>query len=115
MKCAVTLLLLNAISAQYQGQSPKESFYKQSPSLNEWNDTGKIGAILGFAVFGIMYLYAIVMIFRDIRKNDKMYSELLEHDKKTMSELGMERNKAEIEEQLKIRLAGKTKETGADD
>ena len=67
----------------------------------EWTTSGQIGAILGFTVFGVMYLYAIIMIFRDIKRNDDKYSELLADDRKTMTELGMDRNKAEIEEQLK--------------
>ena len=119
MKAAVTnvilLLLFSTISAQYQGESPKESFYKQNPSLNEWNSTGQAGAVIGFGVFGIMYLYAIVMIFRDIRQNDAKYSELLKDDEQTMRDMGMNKDSDEMKEQLKNRLAGKQGESGTDD
>ena len=62
-----------------------------------------------------MYLYAIIMIFRDIRINDKKYTELLEDDKRVMKEMKLNWESEEMLEQLKIRLAGKQKETGADD
>ena len=55
------------------------------------------------------------MIFRDIRINDKKYTELLEDDKRVMREMKLNWESEEMLEQLKIRLAGKQKETGADD
>ena len=55
------------------------------------------------------------MIFRDIRINDKKYTELLEDDKRVMKEMKLNWESEEMLEQLKIRLAGKQKESGADD
>ena len=109
------MLLINAVSAQYQGSSPKESFYKMNDDVNEWTGSGQVGAILGFGIFGIMYLYAIVMIFMDIRKNDKHYTALLEEANTQMSQLGIDRHSAEMKEQLALRLAGKIQDNSADD
>ena len=46
--------------------SPKASFYKMSADLNSWSDTGKVGAVLGFGVFGLAYMYTVVAIFMSI-------------------------------------------------
>ena len=70
---------------------------------------------MGFIVFGIAYLYAIVMIFIDISKRDKSYDEDIDNDLKQMKELGLMKNMAEYDAELAIRLSGvKVEDTGDD-
>ena len=83
--------------------------------LNEWSSGGTVGAIIGFAIFGIMYLYAIVMIFLDIKKNDEKYTELLADAHHEMSKLDMDKNSDEMKTGLANRLAGKILDGSADD
>ena len=70
---------------------------------------------MGFIVFGIAYLYAIVMIFIDISKRDKSYDEDIDNDLKQMKDLGLMKNMAEYDAELAIRLSGvKVEDTGDD-
>ena len=70
---------------------------------------------MGFIVFGIASLYAIVMIFIDISKRDKSYDEDIDNDLKQMKELGLMKNMAEYDAELAIRLSGvKVEDTGDD-
>ena len=71
-------------------ESPKESFYVQSEDVIEWNNTGKVGAILGFGAFAIAYVVTVVKIFVDIKKRYHMYSELVAEDLAKMKEMNMD-------------------------
>ena len=51
-------------------------------SNNDWKPKNVAGAIIGFSVFGVAYLVAIVMIFVDIDKRDKMYDADIAEDLK---------------------------------
>ena len=52
-----------------------------SADLNGWSDTGVVGAILGFGVFGLAYLFTVIAIFMSISQSGKDYDEMIEHDK----------------------------------
>ncbi len=58
----------------------KASFNKMSVPNNDWMDANKVGCILGFSVFGLMYIYTVVMIFIDTCKRGTEYEALIEND-----------------------------------
>ena len=64
----------------YRGSTPKESFARNSPNNNPWNDTMTAGAFIGFIIFGVSYIYVVISIFYDINKSKHMYMELVEED-----------------------------------
>ena len=49
------------------------SFNKMSEPNNDWIAANKVGAILGFAIFGLFYIYTVVMIFIDTCKRGTEY------------------------------------------
>ena len=57
------------IGGAFVGCSPVASFEVYSPNRNEWTGSTRFGAIVGFAAFGIAYVFTVCMIFYDIRKN----------------------------------------------
>ena len=69
--------LVQVASAQYKGSSPKASFNNQSEDTGLWDTGSMVGAILGFAVFGIAYMYTIVYIFYDMNDRKKMYEDMV--------------------------------------
>ena len=86
-----------------------------SADESAWIVENKVGAILGFAVFGLIYLYTIVMIFRDTIKRGAEYDALIENDLSEMHRLGMDMNKPDFKEGLANRLAGIKEEDKGDD
>ena len=114
MKTQIALLILGA-SAQYTGQSPKDSFAVQSADLNQWSSTGEVGALLGFITFGVLLLFTIVSIFYDNSQRSKAYDELIAEDLTQISMLGLDKNMAEIKKELAIRLSGAKIEISGDD
>ena len=77
--------LLCVVNAQFKfiGGNSIDSWSKMSPAENnDWKAKNKVGAILGFSVFGTAFLYAIVKIFIDINERDKMYDNEIEEDLK---------------------------------
>ena len=71
MKLSTLLLataLIASVSAQFtftQGNSI-DSWKTMSPNNNDWKPKNKVGAGLGFSVFGVAYIFAVVKIFVDI-------------------------------------------------
>ena len=57
------------IGGAFVGCSPVASFEEYSENRNEWTGSTQFGAIVGFAAFGIAYIFTVVMIFYDIHKN----------------------------------------------
>ena len=84
-------------------------------SLNKFDSTRSIGTILGFAAFGVAFLTTVVLIFHDINKRKHEYLELIADDRQTMTSLGMDSKMAEINEELKKKLAGVKDEDAGDD
>jgi hypothetical protein len=52
--------------------------------MNAWTESAKLGCIIGYAVFALAYLYAIVSLAIDMRKRDTMYGEMIAEDLATM-------------------------------
>ena len=80
------------------------------------------GTIAGFAIFAIMFIITIIMIFHDIKKRYDEYVILVEEDKVMIKELEKhfpdnERIKSERirAEELARRLAGTKPEDKGDD
>ena len=61
------------------------------------------------------FSYTVVMVFLDIKKNGENYDELIHNDLATMSQLGLDNKRGEIQKELEERLAGVKKEDGIDD
>ena len=100
----------------FNGETDLASWEKMSPiENNDWKPKNKVGAILGFSVFGCAYIFAIIKIFIDIDKRDKMYDDDIVQDLKEMKDLGLDSKMAEFEAELQVRLAGGKTEDGADD
>jgi len=74
-----------------------------------------MGAIIGFAVFGLGIIYAISMIALDMKKRLAMYEEMIVDDLAVMQKLGMGSRMAEFDRELTERLAGAKGDVGADD
>merc|ERR1719263_1165230 len=83
--------------------------------MNTFNDTAKIGCIVGFGTFALGILYVCVMITLDMRKRMAMYDALIEEDKDKMNSMGLGPKMKEFEAELAARLAGGVAETGVDD
>jgi len=78
-------------------------FYNESPDNNTprgklesnlgkeigWDMFSKIGAIAGFAVFGVAYILTVVYIFVDINKRGKMYDAMIEEDLAKLQQMGL--------------------------
>ena len=95
--------------------SPDASFYVQSENLNKFDGTRTVGAILGFAAFGVAFMTTVVMIFIDINKRKNDYEEMIIDDKVEMTRLGMDSKMGELNEELKKKLAGVKDEDEGDD
>ena len=107
--------LLATVSGQaFIGVSPKASFYLQSEDNNTW-ENWSFSAIVGFAMLLVAFTYTVVMVFLDIKKNGENYDELIHNDLATMSQLGLDNKRGEIQKELEERLAGVKKEDGIDD
>merc|ERR1712146_8401 len=92
----------------FRGMTPKAGWVYQSPNNNPWTDTSTAGAAIGFIVFGLSYIYVVIYIFYDINKSKNTYMEMVEEDKNIIAQLNVPPNmKAEWEQELALRLAGK--------
>ena len=102
---AALLALANA--AVYNGVSPPESFKNMSPSDgNDWGNRSKVGAALGFIVFGCAYLATVCAIFLDIKKSGANYDDMIKEDIQEIKSLGLSGKLSEFEAELAIRLSG---------
>ena len=105
LQALFALAIVNA--QQYKGSTKPESFYRMSPAEgNDWTDASKVGAILGFLVFGTAYLTVVLSIFNDIKKSGNNYDQMIAEDKMKMAELGLQAKFPEFEKELAIRLSG---------
>ena len=111
----VCSVLLASVAQAAFPTSPIKSIEAMSIDQNEITDSGLIGTIVGYSVFGLFYFTAVIMIFFDIKKDYKHYSELVEEDLAEMKKLGLEDKMAEFDEQLQLRLKGIRPDDGMDD
>ena len=93
------------MNAVFQGCSPVKSFMVQSPNAGStWSGSATAGCILGFGIFGIMYLFTIASIFYDISKRKAMYDADVEDDiRKLKNELNID--PAQYDQELLERLS----------
>ena len=114
---AVAMLLISSVSAgsHLKFQSPKSSFYNQSVDLNAWTTTDLVGCIIGFTIFGLLYIYTVGYIFYDTSARSKEYDAHIENDIAEMQKLGLDMNTPEFKQGLADKLAGKRDEDRGDD
>ena len=86
-----------------------------SEDRNEWTTTNSVGTIIGFAVFGLLYIYTVVAVIIDTVKRGKEYEELIENDLAEMQKLGMDRNNADFKDGLRCALEGIREDDKGDD
>lgn len=60
-----------------------------SESLNMFTSSATMGCIIGFAVFGLGIMYAVVMIAVDMKRRLAMYEDLIADDVAKMSAMGL--------------------------
>ena len=104
----------SSMMAIFQGCNQLGSFAKQSYNFGQqWSGVQKFGCGAGFALFGIMYLFTIVRIVLDIFKRQAMYEKMVEEDKQSLNDLGIDVNSLAAD--LHKRLTETGVEENADD
>lgn len=74
------------------------------------------GAIIGFIVFAVSYIYVVIFIFFDINRSKNDYLEKVEEDLRIINQLNVSPGmRQEWESDLALRLAGKAKDDKLDD
>lgn len=91
------------------------TFANESESLNMFTSSATMGCIIGFAVFGLGVLYAVVMIAVDMKRRLAMYEELIQEDLAKMDAMGLSGRMPEFEKELNARLQGEKGAEGVDD
>jgi hypothetical protein len=105
--------------AEFTGQYAKGQEVKypgnESANKNGWTGSAGMAAIIGFAVFGLGIIFAVIMLVIDMRKRLAMYEEMIADDISVMQKLGMGSRQAEFDRELAERLAGSKGDLGTDD
>ena len=102
------------MQAIFQGCSPQTSFMTASTNYGiKWSGSAMFGAIVGFTIFGIMYVFTIISIIHDIFKRQAEYEKLVEEDIARLNDLGV--NVTELAAELETRLSDKGHFENADD
>ena len=66
-----------------------KSFATVSPNNNPWTDTMTAGAIIGFIIFAVSYIYVVIFIFFDINRSKNDYLEKVEEDLRIINQLNV--------------------------
>ena len=113
----VALLLGYAYASSHITKySEKESFYKMSVDRNKQQpQIANIIMYVGFAIFGIMYLYTVFMIFRDTANRDKDESVNLENDEVAIRDLKINKEDPDFKKGLQDKLDAVKHEDKGDD
>ena len=74
----------------------EESFLNMSENKNEWIPVNAVGTIIGFSVFGILYIYTVISVLIDTYNKGIEYDSLIENDLAEMQRLGMDKNNADF-------------------
>ena len=93
----------------------EESFLNMSENKNEWIPVNAVGTIIGFSVFGILYIYTVISVLIDTYNKGIEYDSLIENDLAEMQRLGMDKNNADFQEGLNNALLGIRVEDKGDD
>ena len=116
MNFATSALLISTVAAQaFNGSSPRTSFFLQSESQNEITQVSLIIMLIGFAVFGVLYLSTVCYIFYDTYQRGIMFENEIENDIIQMKVLGMDLNDPEFQKGLANAIAGIKLEDVGDD
>ena len=109
--------MLATASAQksWKHNTVEESFLNMSVDQNEWIPANAVGTIIGFSVFGILYIYTVIAVLLDTYNKGLEYDSLIENDLAEMQRLGMDQNNADFKEGLKNALLGIREEEKGDD
>ena len=94
----VAALLFSTVSAtsHFKVWSPWESFAAESTNKNKPLQINFIIMLIGFAAFGLAYLYTVIAIFMDTANRDKETLELLENDEQQIKRLNIDTTTAEF-------------------
>ena len=98
---AVALALNMVHASSFKGSSPDESFHNMSENKNAWDydkDASTAGAIIGFVVFGIAYIFVIVTLMIDVTSKIQEYTDLIEDDKHELASMDFDYNSEECKE-----------------
>ena len=113
---ALALLAGNAYASNhFQGRTPKKSFYNMSVDQNAWTEADTVGCIIGYTIFGLLYVYTVGYIFYDTHVRGKDYDELLQNDLAEMQKLGMDLSNPEFQAGLAEKLSGVKADDRGDD
>ena len=93
----------------------EESFLNMSENKNEWIPVNAVGTIIGFSVFGILYIYTVISVLIDTYNKGIEYDSLIDNDLAEMQRLGMDKNNADFQEGLENALLGIREEDKGDD
>ena len=105
-----------AAASSFIGETPVESFLYISSNKNQWGDDASwAGAVLGFTIFIVTYLFVVVAIFYDAISKIREYSEMIEDDKQSLARLNYDINNEDFLKALDNRIRGIKEEEGADD
>ena len=116
MNFATAALLISTVAAQaFEGSSPRASFYLQSEDLNKIEPIPQIIMIVGFAVFGIMYVFTVCYIFYDTYLRGVEFDEAIANDKAAMRDLKIDTTAKDFQDGLRDAIAGIKKEDTGDD
>ena len=71
-----------------------------SQDRNAWTPIDIFGAVFGFLVFGLGYIYVASRVFIDTIQKGKAFDEEIENDLMVMHQLGMDSKMDEINKEL---------------
>ena len=111
MQKCLLLAVVCAMSVQADDRAEATLVFSQ-PDLEYVNDysPNPVGLVLGFGLFAIFYLYALVRLFIDEKDRHADYEQKIADDLKQMEKLGISQAEiAEFDKELEIKLAGKAK------
>ena len=86
-----------------------------SEDLNDFNDVGKIGCIVGYVVFFLGYIYTVCRVFSDISTAGKELDQDISNDMAKIAALNLTKNLPEMQAELAKRLSGAKIGEGGDD
>ena len=107
--CVLTLAMLLAFAQAadeeqsiFRGSSPKgdagdngaNSWATMSADNNPWSGQATAGAVIGFTVFGLSYIYVVIRIFMDIANSKSELTNDIENDLAIIKQLNIPPNMA---------------------
>ena len=100
---------------RFKVYTPVKSFTTMNANQNEPSPAGRIIMIVGFVLFGLAYLYTVVMIFVDTANRDKETVEMLENDEQQIKRLNIDTTSKDFQDGLQEKLLGIKADDKGDD